>query len=344
MPSTVSVALCTYNGEKYIAEQLRSVLAQTLLPDELVLSDDGSSDRTLALVAGVFEALPPGHPALGMTRTVIVNETPLGVVRNFQQALAACTGELIALCDQDDVWHRDRVAIAVEHFAASTSRMLVHSDARLVDDLGLPLGHTLFDALGLSARERDEAAGGDELAVLLRRNLVTGATAMIRREVFEAAAPFPDASLWVHDEWLAMIATSIGEGELLDRVLVDYRQHGANQIGVRRLGLRGKIGRILEPRDGRNEYLARRAAALVEHLEALGPVVRPDALERTREKLDHLRVRATFSRHRLARVIPVLREALTGRYAHYSRGVGDILRDLLQPAGSSSGAERRATR
>lgn len=323
--TTVSVALCTYNGAAYVEEQLRSILAQTVLPDELVISDDGSTDDTLALVSQVLDELD-----VPIRAEIIANASPLGVVANFQQAMIAATCDIVVLCDQDDVWHPDRVAVAVAAFEKSPGIMLVHSDARLIDGAGTPLGHTLFDALGVSARERAEAAAGDELAGLLRRNLVTGAAAAVRRVVVAAAVPFP--ALWVHDEWVAVIAASIGEGVLLDETLVDYRQHGSNQIGVTRLGIRGKVGRILEPRNGRNVYLAERARVLLERLEEL-PEARPDAVRRVREKLAHLEVRATFSRNRLARVIPVLREASTGRYALYSRGGGDILRDLLQPAG-----------
>lgn len=327
---TVSVALCTHNGARFVEAQVQSILNQTVLPDELVVSDDASTDDTLALISQLFDELADDDPARQMRVEIIANGSPLGVVPNFQQALLACTSQLIALCDQDDVWHSDRVAVAVARFAVA-DRMLVHSDARLIDGAGVPLGHSLYDALGVTARERTEAASGDEFAVLLRRNLVTGATTMIRREVLAAAVPFPQH--WVHDEWIAMIAASIGTGELLDTELVDYRQHGGNQIGVQRLGVRGKVGRIVEPRNDRNVYLAARAAVLVDRLERLGSAVRPEALRRTQEKLVHLRVRAAFSRNRFARIIPVLREASTGRYAHYSRGAGDVLRDLLQPAG-----------
>lgn len=319
----ISVALCTYNGARFVEEQVRSILQQTRVPDQLVVSDDASTDDTLAIiertVAGAIELV------------VLRNEKALGYVANFEQAVRATDGDLVALCDQDDRWHPERIERAVALFETDPELLMVHADARLVDADGADLGHTLFDALGVTVAERAEAAAGDELAVLLRRNLVTGATAMFRRRAIDLAVPFPPH--WVHDEWLAMIATSAGRGMLVDEPLVDYRQHGSNQIGVTKLGLRGKIGRILEPRNGRNVYLAARTAVLEERLTALGDDVRPDALARAREKLAHLRVRETFSRHRIARVIPVLREAATGRYAHYSRGFGDILRDLLQPAG-----------
>lgn len=324
----VSVALCTHNGARFVEQQVASILSQSRLPDQLVVSDDASTDDTVAIIERLVGPSP-------VELVVLRNEIALGYVANFEQALRATDGELVALSDQDDSWHPNRIERAVALFEGDPDLLMVHSDARLVDEHGAPLGHTLFDALGVSSGERAEAASGDELAVLLRRNLVTGATAMFRRRAIDLAVPFPDH--WVHDEWLAMIATSVGRGMLLDEPLVDYRQHGSNQIGVTRLGLKGKIGRILEPRNGRNVYLANRAAVFAERLEALGGEARPDALDRSREKLAHLRVRETFSRHRLARIVPVLREAFTGRYGRYSRGGGDILRDLLQPAGAEEG-------
>lgn len=320
----VSVALCTHNGARFVGQQVQSILAQSRRPDQLVVSDDASTDDSVAIIRSLVADSD-------VELVVLENPVALGYVANFEQALRATNGDLVALSDQDDVWHPDRIERAVALFESDAELLMVHADARLVDEHGADLGHTLFDALGVTAAERAEAASGDELAVLLRRNLVTGATAMFRRRAVELAVPFPEH--WVHDEWLAMIATSAGRGMLVDEPIVDYRQHGSNQIGVTRLGLRGKIGRILEPRNGRNVYLAARAAVLEERLAQLGDAVRPDALARVRAKLAHLRVRETFSRHRIARLVPVLREAATGRYAHYSRGAGDILRDLLQPAG-----------
>lgn len=331
MPS-ISVALCTYNGANFIEEQLRSILQQRRMPHQIVISDDGSRDGTLDRIAKVLASLPADHPGRSVSVEVLRNHEALGVVQNFQQALLACDGELVALCDQDDIWHPDRIEAAAAHFERDHEVMLVHSDARLVDEFGIPIGHSLFYALRITEGELAEVSRGDELAALLRRNLVTGATAMFRRSVVGLAVPFPEP--WVHDEWLAVIAASVGKGQIIPTELVDYRQHSANQIGASRLGLLGRIGRVLEPRNGRNRYLAERVEVLVSRLELLGDAVRPDALVRAREKLEHLRVRAGFSRVQLLRLVPVLKEISTGRYVHYSRGFGDILRDLLQPAGN----------
>lgn len=324
MTIAVSVALCTHNGSAFIAEQLRTIVAQSVPPAEIVVSDDASSDRTLEIVhefAGTLDA--------SIRFVVLENPEPLGVVPNFEQAMRATTGDFIALSDQDDVWHPGRLEAVLDRFADSPDLLLVSGDARLVDANGAPLGETLFSALEIRDADIDSINGGRALDELLRRNLVTGATTVIRRSLFELAAPFPDP--WVHDEWLAIIAASTGSIRVITDRLTDYRQHDGNQIGASKLGLSGKFGRLREPRLGRNDYLLDRATVLLARLDDLGDAVAPGVVDRVREKVVHQRARAALPASHLRRVLPVLREATTGRYALYSRGWLDIARDLVQP-------------
>lgn len=331
MTLTISVALCTHNGAEFIEEQLRSILDQSVPPTQIVVSDDASSDDTLAVVHRVLDAAEVAEA--GIAVTVIANAENVGVTPNFERALLACSGDLIALSDQDDIWHRDRLDLARRRFEDSPELLLLHSDARLVDRDGVPLGHSLFDALELTDGERAAIIDGRGFEALLRRNLVTGATTMIRSELVGRATPFPPP--WVHDEWLGIVAAATGRIDLLSEQIIDYRQHGNNEIGVRRLRLRGKIGRIFEPRGDRNRYLAFRAEVMAGRLSLLGDLV-PQQIQGLAEgKLRHLRVRAGLADGRLGRVAPVLREVRTGRYGLFSRGRGDILRDLLQPAGDT---------
>jgi glycosyltransferase involved in cell wall biosynthesis len=324
VPSSVSVALCTHNGELYIEEQLRSILAQTVPPCEVVVSDDASTDRTLKIVDDVWRALP-NAPRL----IVLPNTTALGVTANFEQAVSVCTGDLIALSDQDDVWVPGRLEAVIAKFESQSGLNLVFSDARLVTETGEPLGFSLFEALEISAADLTAMRSGDAFATLLRRNLVTGATVVFRRTLLKDAAPFPPT--WVHDEWLAIIAAATGEVDWTPQELVDYRQHGANQIGVTAPTLRYKVGRVLEPRGERNRLLALRTSALLERLTALG--VRQPLVELTRGKSAHETFRASLPGNRILRILPVLTEALTGNYRRFSsRGRADVIRDLVQPA------------
>ena len=324
MTLSVSVALCTHNGARYITEQARSILDQALPPAQVVLSDDASSDDTVALVERLW-AEGSGAPEL----VVLRNVTALGVTANFEQAALAGSGDLIALSDQDDVWAPDRLERMVGVLEASPDLALLFTDARLVDSAGVDMGPSLFETLEVTESDLGGMRRGDAFSVLLRRNLVTGATVVFRRSLLDAAVPFDPA--WVHDEWLAILAAAIARIDFLPDRLVDYRQHGGNQIGVAAPTLRYKIGRVLEPRGNRYAELVERAENLLERLESLG--VDEDVLASAEQKLVHQVARLELPPVRLARVIPVIREASTGRYRRFSsQGSLDIVRDLLQPA------------
>ncbi|MGO4536378.1 glycosyltransferase family 2 protein [Leifsonia sp. 2MCAF36] len=319
----VSVVLCTHNGESVVGEQIRSILGQTTPVSQIVLSDDASSDGTVDRARREVSAA-----GSGVELTVIQNPVALGVTGNFAAALGRATEAAIALCDQDDVWHPDkvdRVTTALEQ----TDALLVWTDARLVDGDGAPLGRTLFGDLELSTTERSLVETGRGFEALLRRNLATGATVMLRSALLEYAQPIP--AEWVHDEWLAIIASAVGGVSVLDEATIDYRQHGGNQIGVTAPTLRYKVRRVLEPRGERNELLARKFAVLADRLAGLGDAVPrayvtaavgKAAFERTRADLPTSRLR------RLPAVAALLRSGGYDRFA--SQGRRDAVRDLLQ--------------
>ena len=316
----VSVAIATRNGARFFDEQLQSILTQTRPVDELVVSDDASSDATLDILERRLS-----ESALDVT--ILRNDPPLGVVGNFTNALAACTGDVILLSDQDDVWHADRVAASLavledEHWLA------MHSDARLIDTTGEPIGLKLLDALEVSPMDRSRIARGDAFPLFLRRNLATGATMAIRRELRDLALPVPVG--WIHDEWLAIVAASLGRLTLVDRELIDYRQHGANEIGVAEPRVATKVRRVLAPRGDRNRVLAERSASLEQRLSGLDvpAELRADAASKRRFEA----ARAALPRTRVRRIPGVLRMLSRGEYARFaSRGRADVLRDLLQP-------------
>ena len=318
----VSVALCTRNGAAFIERQLGSILNQTTTPDEIVLSDDASSDGTVELARAALAARAGVTPEL----IVLRNESPLGVTANFEQALAATSGDLVALCDQDDVWHPDRLAVAVAAMTGTPELLAIGSDARLVDSSGRDLGRTLFADLGIDAAEH-AALRRQPFQRLLRRNLFTGATLMVRRSLFERARPFPPD--WLHDEWLAVVGATSGGVDLLEVRLIDYRQHGSNAVGVVRPTLRRKIARALEPRAARNATLLARSRVLAERVDGLttDPDLRAAAIEKARFE----EFRSELPRHRLPRLLPVLRRMLAGDYGRFaSQGRVDVIRDVLQ--------------
>ncbi len=325
---TISVALCTHNGARFIGEQVRSICLQTRPPQELVLSDDASRDDTIALAEATVAQCMREQPGLDITLRVLRNDPPLRVTKNFEQAARACAGDLIALSDQDDLWQPDRLAQMAAKFESEPDLLLLHSDARLVDGLGKPLGNTLFHALEVRPFERAWIHGGQAFDVFLRRNLVTGATTVFRRTLLAAAAPFPGE--WVHDEWLAIIAAAIGRVDVIEAPLIDYRQHESNQIGAQRDSFMAKVRKALASRGDTHSQRAYKAELLLARLVQLGDRVDPATVEKVRGKLEHQRFRAKLPASRIARLAPVLREASTGRYGQFGRGVRGVVRDLFE--------------
>jgi glycosyltransferase involved in cell wall biosynthesis len=294
---------------------------------ELVVGDDASTDDTLAIIERVV-----ADSGVAVRLHVQRRAEPLGVVGNFAATIEACTGDLVALSDQDDVWAPGKLAALADRFAADPDLLLVHTDARLVDATGTPLGLRLLEALEATPGERAGLEHGDAFAVLMRRNLVTGATVVFRRSLAESAAPFP--ADWVHDEWLAVLAAALGRLRLDPEPRIDYRQHGANEIGARRPTMTDRLAKLREPRVERAQRLVGRSRLLVARLEELRA---PEArIAAARGKLDHETRRSRLPRARLARIPGVVAGAARGRYARYSRGGIDILRDLVQPAGERS--------
>jgi glycosyltransferase involved in cell wall biosynthesis len=324
--------LCTYNGERFLREQLDSVFAQSVPPMQLVVSDDGSTDTTVAIVEEAINAhRQPGSRA-AITVTVLRNSAPVGVVSNFQLAISACSGDLVVLCDQDDIWRTDRLERIVSEFDARPDLLLLHSDATLIDAEGQPLAGSLFEALEINRGMQREVHEGREWGLLMRRNIVTGATTGFRRTLAGVALPVPDG--WLHDEWLAVVAAATGTIDLTAERLISYRQHDSNQVGVRMLDFRGKVGRMFETGSARSARLLARATSLVSRLPDL-PGVRPEKIADARAKLVHEQVRSGLGRHRISRIVPVVGELASGRYGRFGRGVADAARDILQPVDST---------
>lgn len=323
----ISVALCSCNGAKFIAEQIDSICRQSLPPFEIVLHDDASTDDTVAVAKAAWtRCRDEGLPAPDLQ--ILVHGHRLGVAANFAGALRVCRGELIALCDQDDHWHSDRLAFAAALFDAQPARLLVHGNARLVDGSGQSLNMDLFDALEITPAELAALEQGRALEVLLDRNLVTGAATLVRRELLDLALPVP--AHWVHDEWLAAVAAANHGLFVTRRCLLDYRQHGNNQIGAQQEHWLAALSRLVSPRGDFLPYRLARAQELLERLQRMHPPASPGVVRLVEEKVAHHAVRAKLPANRLLRLWPVWREWRTGRYQRFGRGIRGLAKDLLE--------------
>ena len=316
----VSVVVCTYNGEKYVRDQLQSILDQTRPPDEIIISDDGSTDSTLEIVEEFASSNGVAQTPVWRVET---RTTPLGVSENFASALKKVRGEFIALADQDDVWEPDRLKKALAHFHDGV--LLAHSDATLIDASGRPTG-TLMSALRLTSGERRNLLRGRALDALLRRNVVTGATTMIRSSLLDQALPIPEG--WVHDEWLALVAAVQGGVVFHQDPLIGYRQHGNNEIGASKTDYREATRRL---REKRSEFFARKLrrnhgiAALLDNKPAWLDSVAHSSLT---AKVEFDQWRSTLPSSRVRRLVPVLRRWFVGGYGRYARGYVDVIRDI----------------
>lgn len=319
----ISVVMCTYNGEKYLSQQLASLLAQVRLPDQIVIRDDASADGTWALLR-IFGAQARER---GIGIDLKCNAENLGYVRNFERALAAADGDLVFLCDQDDVWHAEKIRRMTEEFANRPGLGLLHTDARLIDGAGRSLKLGLFEALEVTPAEIAAEHAGGSFDVLLRRNTVTGATMALRRKLLQALLPIPDG--WVHDEWLAMGTCVQAQVDCLTWASIDYRQHGENQIGARRRTRREKLLGSGMPKREFMDLVAKRLERALGRLGEAGLTPPAGQQRQVLERIAHARFRAGLPGRVLSRWPLVMQEARSGRYAQYSSGLRSIVSDLL---------------
>jgi glycosyltransferase involved in cell wall biosynthesis len=332
MPSTpdrlapiVSIAVCTYNGERFIGAQMESLLAQSSLPDEIVLADDASTDGTCA----ILDAFAARARSEGIEVTLVARDQNIGFVQNFSDALLRTRGDIVFLCDQDDTWHPRKIAQMRERFTHDPALTLLHSDGELVDAELEPMGSTMFDALQVKPWELAAIHAGRAFEVLVRRSMVTGAATAFRRSLLATGLPIGQG--WIHDEWLAIVAALIGKVDVLPAALIAYRQHGGNEVGMRPRTLRDRIDDLFRPRAAWLAAQIERMRELAHWADRHSTLLHPGSRMILDERIRHFAARlAIGGQPRWRRLAPVLAEQRHGRYAKFSNGHRSLLRDLLR--------------
>jgi glycosyltransferase involved in cell wall biosynthesis len=207
----VSVCLATYNGERFLRRQMDSVLTQLGRHDELVVTDDGSTDSTLQIVESYRD---PRVKLLPFVQR-------LGSTRAFERSIAYATGEYIFLCDQDDVWFPDKIAVSVQ-MLQDRDVLAVVSDARVID----ADGETLIESYQ-SWRGSREGFWAN-----WAKNGFLGCCMAFRGSAKQILLPFP-ATINMHDEWIGLCCATAGLVRFTPRQLIAYRRHGGNVTGMR---------------------------------------------------------------------------------------------------------------
>jgi glycosyltransferase involved in cell wall biosynthesis len=316
-PNRISVALCTYNGERFLPQQLAGIQQQARLPDELVVCDDRSTDQTLAIVREF---------AGTVSFPVVIDQNPetLGSARNFEKAIRLCTGDLIALSDQDDIWYPNRLQRSEQEFVAHPRAGLVFSDADIIDDQNRLQEGTLWQRLGFAGGRMQDLLAG-QFVVLAKHRFVTGATVMFRADLRDRCLPVSPG--WIHDEWITLVIATLSDLRPIDQRLIRYRLHGAQQVGFQnKLEQRAPGNTRAEKHWGRVAESVKGLQQMVDFLSAMPTEEGRAVRVAYQQHLQFLSFRSGLPAHRLMRIAPILTRY--SQYELHASGLPSMLKDL----------------
>lgn len=223
----ISIVLCTYNGKNYIKEQLNSIYNQTLLPNEIIICDDRSTDNTIEIIKNWII-----DKKTSIDIKIIVNEEQLGPIKNFEKGLLLSRGSYIFFCDQDDIWLPCKIEKTYTKMKEMETLygdipLLVHTDLMVVDKHLRLINYSMFQSQGLKNAEKYP------LKTLLVQNYITGCTMMINKIAKQESLPFPNKII-MHDWWMGLIVAATGKIGFINEPTIKYRQHGHNTIGAKK--------------------------------------------------------------------------------------------------------------
>lgn len=312
----VSIAMCTYNGAENVLAQLQSFASQTRLPDELIICDDASADATVEIVKKfILDAPFPVH--------LLVNKQNLGFAGNFAQALSRCSGDIIFLSDQDDVWLPQKLEKFVDIFSNNPTIGLVFCDALLVDAHLTSLGQTWWQSRHFSERHQQTLTGVNGGSIILKDPtwMAAGATMAFRAVHRVWVEPIPAG--WTHDAWIATIVSAYSRVALIPEPLNQYRQHAMQVYGAS-VSSDAKKSQALA-RGASSEHFnatVKRYQQLQDRLTSCGPSVAAENFTLlVQMKLTHWRSRLKMLQCSLLRQgWLILQELVSLRYHRYSQG------------------------
>lgn len=318
MRTRYSVALCTYNGAKYIEEQLQSILTQTVKPSQIVVSDDGSTDQTLDIVRDLLDGS-------NIDSIITINDGEHGVAPNFLNAMRRCTCAVIFTSDQDDVWMPNKAEEMLKVFETEQNAMLVLCDGELVDAELNSLNCTVWNAVGITPQRQQEQ---EWFSYLLKVPLVTGAGMAIRRSLLDDVDTIPSA--WLHDGWLGWAAVIRQGFRICPQRLFLYRQHVSNVEGMAAQNVFTRLINWftnMKEMEKMREIRFNRYDSLWQKWGQRFAPRQQQQLKQCRDfwcTLKELKLRNVF-----ARIYIIIKMYRTGVYSHYYTGLRGMLRDII---------------
>lgn len=300
----ISVVMATYNGEKYISDQLNSIAGQSIRPDELIITDDGSTDNTLLLV----QKFARSNPCI---KVRVVEGPRKGVSNNFLHGLSFASGDYVFLSDQDDIWLPSKIEKSIgavtEAMEASSSEVALAITAATVVDANL---HKLCD-IHTDYPYKDDA--GYLAGFLLSLKTAQGCSMCLSAGLVDliGSLNYDSSAMPMYDRWIGIVAASCGEIRALSEPQILYRQHDENVVGASKPSLLKRIYNVLLKKA--DTEACKRQVHAFSNVPPLA--IRPSSME-TREELLGFVAGSIFER------IPMLR-------AQWLNGIGILRRAKL---------------
>ena len=325
MGLTLSIALVTFNRDRFLVQQLESIAAQSRLPDELIIGDDCSTDGTADIIRDFAEHAP--FPVRWY-----VNKRNIGYDRNLEYAIQLCSGDVIVFCDDDDVSLAEKLRVTEDEFRKSPAIGLMVNNSALVDNKLRPLGITLWDTARLAVRKAG-AVSKDPICTLARHFISAGHVLAFRASLRPYILPFPREfpPRIFCDVWIALVLASITTLACVPEPLVLHRLHGGQIAGVHSpVSLRERIARDRSrerEKTGQFVSLVEEAICRVSTLTDASPA--GQNLEKLIRWAEHMKMYLELPARRHRRLVPIARALLVGQYHRYSRGFLTAARDLV---------------
>lgn len=238
MKKEIEVLMAVYNGEKFIREQIHSILNQTDPDVKIIIRDNASEDSTIKIVEECIHSHPDRIKLIRSAKNV-------GVIGNFAALMEQSKADYVMFSDADDVWKKDKIEKtfaklkAIEKIHGSKKSILIHTDLTVVNRELQTIHESFWKYSNLNVTQK-----GHLLNRLLIQNVVTGCTVMVNRALLNLALPIPD-HIVMHDWWLGLVASAFGSIDTVNAPTILYRQHGGNDTGAKKYGVISYLKRVL---------------------------------------------------------------------------------------------------